>query len=399
MKIMENNLLAKIAIILIASLLVWFNLISPVLHFKNKFTEKYNPKLYELKYNRSQYVIPQSKNPISDEEIYSHAGYMYAKGLNPILINSDHPPLGKYFIGWLTLLTGNHRISSLVFGFGSLLLIFLIIYTLTKSFIISFAGVGITSVDTILLDQIIYSPILDIIQVFFLLAYVLFFIFYLNKNKKIQILGTGITLGAMASTKMYFPAIILLGVSCIYLFLNNRKLLNSIFYGATTFLISFLLYVSTYFNYFIQNGSLKGFFGSQKWIFLYWKENSVTDYIGFGDVIPFILLNKWKIWWGDRGYIAYEHWTIFWPIFFVIGLSLSFYYLIKLLISIKKKEEKNLSLKASQFLSLWIILVTLYMCIIPISPRYLMMLFFPIYILTTLFLHQKLYNNVTTKTK
>ncbi len=65
-----------------------------------KFTEKFDPKKYENKYNKSQYVISQSKNPISDAELYTYAGYQYIKGKNPLYLNAEHLTLGKYLIGF-----------------------------------------------------------------------------------------------------------------------------------------------------------------------------------------------------------------------------------------------------------------------------------------------------------
>ena len=178
---MKKNL--SLIAILIFFIVAAINIINPIRQNFGLFTERFNPKLYEKKYNNSQYVIPQSKNPISDEELLSYAGYRYATGTNPILINSDHPPLGKYIIGWFTLLTGNNRSVSAFFAFCNLILVFSIIYFLTKSTLLSSFGMLLLSFDSMFVDQIIHSPILDIIQVFFLILYFLFLILWLKKQK------------------------------------------------------------------------------------------------------------------------------------------------------------------------------------------------------------------------
>ena len=112
-------------------------------------------------------------------------------------------------------------------------------------------------------------------------------------------------------------------------------------------------------------------------VFLFWKNNSVQVTKYYGAVIPFVFFNQWKVWWGDKQYINFEYWSILWPIFFILGIFFAIYFLTKF----KKHYFHGLS----SFLSIWIIIFTLHLCFIPISPRYLMMLYFPIYILVSLF--------------
>src|SRR3990167_3285667 len=59
----------------------------------------YDPVYWEKRYLESQWVNPMSKHPIGDHGLYTWAGWAYVHGENPILINGETPPLGKYFIG------------------------------------------------------------------------------------------------------------------------------------------------------------------------------------------------------------------------------------------------------------------------------------------------------------
>ncbi len=367
-----------IIIIFTASLI---SLIYPIFKNRSKLSERFNEKTYEKKYNNSQYVIPQSKHPISDEELLSYAGYKYAKGLNPVLINSDHPPLGKYLIGWFTLLTGNSHVVSLVFAIGNIFLLTFLVYFLTNSYLLSSIAFLFLSSDSVFLDQIIYSPVLDIIQVFFFLVYIWIYLIWSIKKKNILLVPLGIALGAIASVKLYFPAFILLFITGIHLFALKKSLKTVFIVTTAIFVLACTTFALSYFNYFAHGNSLRNFLGTQKWIFLFWKNNSIQVAKYYGAVIPFILFNQWKVWWGNKQYINFEHWTIFWPLFFVLGtISVAYFFL---------KFKKNYFYGFSSFLALWIFVFTIYLCFIPISPRYLMLLYFPIYILITLFLNKK----------
>jgi len=364
------------------------NVIVPIKQNLSKFTEPFNSKLYEKKYNNSQYVIPQSKNPISDEELLSYAGYRYATGLNPILINSDHPPLGKYIIGWFTLLTGNNRLVSIFFAMGNMIIIFFIVYFLTKSLLLSSFGILLLSFDSMFIDQIIHSPILDIIQVFFLLAYFLFLIFWIKKERLWQIIAMGISLGAMSSTKLYFPVFVVLATTTTTLILLKKSIKKILLLILSLTILTGLIYVLSYLTFFLKGNSLRAFLGVQKWIFLFWKNNSVQSYKFIGDALTLMLFNQWKVWWGNKTYIQFELWTILWPTFFITGIVSSTYVLVnavKMYFSKKAKILKNDPLFQSAILiSLWIFFSTVYLSLLPISPRYLMILYFPIYIIIPL---------------
>src|SRR5215469_2978501 len=61
------------------------------------------PQLKQI-YLDSQYVNKHPKGWIPDEAVNAYAGAAYVKGVSPILIASDTPPLGIYFIGFSALL-------------------------------------------------------------------------------------------------------------------------------------------------------------------------------------------------------------------------------------------------------------------------------------------------------
>lgn len=370
---------------IIFTLIALVNLFNPIRQNISKFTERFNIKTYEKQYNQSQYVIPQSKNPISDETLLSYAGYRYATGTNPILINSDHPPLGKYLIGWFTLMTGNNRLVSIFFALGDLILIFMLIHLTTGSALLSSLGILFLSFDSMFPDQVIHSPILDIIQVFFLLLFFLFFIKWLKKEDNWKVVFMGLALGAMSATKLYIPVFVVLATTIITLLILKKSVKQIIFLIASVAVLTATVYTLSYLEYFLKGNSLRSFLGVQKWIFLFWKNNSVQGSKFIGDALTLMLFNQWKVWWGNRTYIQFELWTILWPVFFVAGAASSIYILIKAgRIYFSKKTgilKNNLLFQSAVLLAVWTLLSASYLSFLPISPRYLLIFYFPIYVI------------------
>src|SRR3990167_213581 len=119
--------MSKIALFI----LLFFILIRPVsLVFQNSqlfFSRNYEktyPSLKKLYYS-SQYV---SKKPviITDEALEAFAGGAFLKGLNPILIVHDQPPLGRYITALSIVLFENENTLSIFLFFTSLFALFLV---------------------------------------------------------------------------------------------------------------------------------------------------------------------------------------------------------------------------------------------------------------------------------
>ena len=130
----------------------------------NKLTEVYAPQTLEQLYNRSQYVVPHSKNPISDAVVYAYAGSAHMNGSNPVLLNAEHPPHGKYLIGLLFQLTGYWKSSGIIVVIS--MIIFILWYCTRRTrwgphiYLLLFLLVT----DTNIRYQIVGGPLLDIIQ-------------------------------------------------------------------------------------------------------------------------------------------------------------------------------------------------------------------------------------------
>src|SRR5574341_210244 len=92
---------------------------NPLKIFQPVYTDNLFQTLENL-YNQSQY---RQKNPTSlipDHTVFRYAAGAYLRGVDPILINSETTPLGKYFIALSILIFRND--ATLVIGLAFLTL-------------------------------------------------------------------------------------------------------------------------------------------------------------------------------------------------------------------------------------------------------------------------------------
>src|SRR3989344_8395973 len=155
-----NSVIFSLVLVLVSLIIFSLN----IFWYKYRNLNSYNPNYYKNKFLNSQWVISGSNNPISDEELYSYAGYEYVEGINPILINSETPPLAKYIIGSSILFFDNQNVFNYLAGFISLCLIYLLAYEISSSIFVSSLAVFLTSTSSLFLEQLIHLPQLDIFQ-------------------------------------------------------------------------------------------------------------------------------------------------------------------------------------------------------------------------------------------
>lgn len=366
-------------------LFTFYNILDPVVKNWGKFSEKFDPNLYEKKYYKSQWSVPNSKNPISDEELYAYSGYKYLKGLNPILISPEVPPLGKYLVGVSIRIFGNQGIFSIIFAILSLAVLAHIVYESTKSFIISSLAVFLTSIHFLFVDQIIHSPQMDIFQLFFLLLFLIFFLLYQKNQRIIFLFASGVVMGYFVSTKIFIISYLIMNLFIIIFHLFNRlDLRKSIFNIILLNTVSLLTYLITYSVYFIYGGSLRSFLGVQKWILLFYKSSTINTFKLIGNYLSLIFFNRWRVW--SEGYpiTHYKYWTFLWPIIFLLGIF-SIFKLLKT--KINPSEQLLLRLILS-----FLIAYNIFLFFTPIFPRYLLLLFVPLNILIAIYFGKKLEN-------
>lgn len=275
-------------------------------------------------YLDSQYVNKHPKNLIRDEVLFSYASGAYIKGINPVLVNAEMPPLGKYIIGFSIILFQNENVVIVLFSVLSLLGIFLVGRQVFGSNILALIPPTLFSFEPIFKNQLIYVPLLDIIQ----LPFLLFSLYYFNKgllSKKsfIFFAAANLFLDLFISTKFFITGFtIILAWFAVLFFQKQKEKIKNL---ALTLPISFLILVLSYLRIFFFGYSFREFLGVQKWVFLYHKSQLFIPFT----IWPLILANKWIVWYGTQRIISDSQWFISWPIVTVLSVVTIALYLLR----------------------------------------------------------------------
>ena len=136
--------------------------------FSRGYTEDVYKSL-EHAYNTSQYRIKEHPGIIPDETVFSYAAGAYVRGIDPIMINSEHAPLGKYFLALSIILFQNDALPILIGGLVSLIGLWQLSQKIIGRSIWAFIPVIILSLDRLFLDQFRTVPLLDLMQLPFII--------------------------------------------------------------------------------------------------------------------------------------------------------------------------------------------------------------------------------------
>lgn len=325
-------------------------------------------------YLDSQYVNKHPKGWIPDEVALSYAGGALIKGVNPVLIIADTPPLGKYLIGFSAVLFSNEHVVSLVFAIISLVFLVLIGRQLFTFSFVPFLIPVLLTFEPIFKNQLIYTPLLDIIQLAFLLGAFYFFNKGIVSKKVIVMFVTAsIFLGFFIATKFFATGITILLAWLVVLILHKQK--RQLISLMATIPLSVLVLFASYIRIFAFGYSLRSLFGIQKYIFLYHKSQLILPF----SIWPLLLINRWYVWFGDKPFIHDTQWFFTWPVLTVGSfITIGFY--------VFGKITKNIPIEP---LMVWVVCYILFFSFGQITSRYLV-IYIPVLYLTTAFGIEKL---------
>ncbi|MFH0772923.1 MAG: hypothetical protein V1922_01260 [bacterium] len=312
--------------------------------------------------NQKSKIIKDIQNKgVSDSFLYGYVGYKYTGGTNPSLLNPEHPPLAKYLIGYSIRIFGNEHVVGIGIAFATLLLVALVSYLMYESLLYAGLALFLTSTFPLFSDQIINGPQLELYQLFFFLLLTCFLLLWMKKKKIIFCIVAGLCYGMLLSTKTLLPFLFLFSAWLFISFWKQWKMLLIVFVmGAITFCF-------TYYSYFLHGGTLHTFLGLQKYIITYYGNAHVPLLEFAGNYLRLIITGMWKFWDRARTVSAYSEWNIIWPLIFFVGMG--------------RLKFRWISHKNTHFLIWFIVLYNLFVFIIPIFPRYLLLLFIPLIIL------------------
>ncbi len=326
---------------------------------------------YERAYYASQYV---KKNPsiIPDETFESFVGGAFLQGKNPILIVHEHPPMGRYIIGLSIFLFDNPRTIIIPLLFISFFGIFLINRYIFKNDILALLPFIVFVNEPLVINKFHYAPLLEPIQLPFIIFSLYFFIKGINEKKSFHWFAlSAIMLGFVISIRFFILGAAIAFAMLCYFFLF-QKFGKKFVAFLTTLPLSLVVLIFSYTRT-IQDGySIFEIFGVQKYILFYHKSKFVNPF-SFFDLIMF---NRWHTWWADRAIISDPHWIIIWPI--ALLLTAAFI----LCVLLKKIKITNIE----KILLLWIAVYCGLLSVGTTTTRYFLPLLPFLYLFSILFL-------------
>ena len=314
----RRKLIEKIIFIALLGIII-FNISSTVWNLREKyFSANYWQSFPSLErtYLNSQYVNKHPVGWIPDETIEAYAGGAFIKGINPVYVLPDTPPLGKYLIGLSALLFNNENIVILFCAILSLLFMYILSYQIFGSKFLALAPPFFLSFEPIFKNQLVYAPLLDIIQLVFLLAaFIVFNKALISRKSLLFLLLANVFVGLFISTKFFITGVVIEAAFYFVLFLrrDRRRLLELTF----TFPIVVFILLFSYIRVFAFGYTFNKFLGIQKWIFLYHKSQLILPF----SIWPLMLLNKWYVWYGSKPVISDPQWLITWPLITLLTIA------------------------------------------------------------------------------
>lgn len=250
---------------------------------------------------------------ISDSQIYSVSGFLYALGSPPSAYNFQHPPLIKYSFGLSEVLLGSAMWSQLIF---SVLIILLTYHLGVKTF--SVAAGFLASI--LLLFDPLYTELskftlLDMGHTVFALSFIIARIYY-SKSLTGSVIS-GILFAFFAMSKFWTPAIIILLLTESYRINRYKRLLikDSLILLGTAFVISNFTYVVDY----IKTPGFNIFFWQAKILkFMLHHDTATTP----GATVILFLTGNLTAWW--NGELVRDSWSIAWPLTLLSAVFLIF---------------------------------------------------------------------------
>ncbi|OGH41787.1 MAG: hypothetical protein A3H79_00430 [Candidatus Levybacteria bacterium RIFCSPLOWO2_02_FULL_36_8b] len=374
---------------IVFSIILILILLRPALVFysqKEVFFSSGYSKIYnylESSYYSSQYV--QKKNPgiMPDDTFEAFVGGAFLRGVNPIHIVHEHPPMGRYIIALSILLFDNAHTLILPLLALSLIACFLIAKRVIKNSLLALIPVAIFSNDPLFISKLQYTPLLEAIQLPFILLSLYFFIRGIRSEKSFGWFAlASLMVGFVISIRFFILGITLFCAMFLYFVIKKRFNKQFIYFVIST-PISLIVLFASYAKTILDGYSLWQILGVQKYM-LYYHQTKLENSFSFWDLI---LFNRWHTWWGDRSIVRDSTWFIAWP----IAMFSTFSFLIASFMKIMRMNE------GEKFLSIWVLVYCGLLSIGNSTTRYFLPLVPILYILMASFIVRIIYSRILLK--
>ncbi|PIY68541.1 hypothetical protein COY90_05430 [Candidatus Roizmanbacteria bacterium CG_4_10_14_0_8_um_filter_39_9] len=339
----------------------------------NNFVDE-NKEKKDIEKVKKEIIDSVRAKGVSDATLYTYVGHEYMRGTDPTLLNPEHPPLGKYLIGISIRVFQNEHVILLIFGFITLITIFFIVSSSTKSYLPASVAILLTTTHSLFIDQLIHGPQLELFQLTFFLLMVLFLMLFEERKNVLHLIFSAVFFGCFLSVKTFSTHFLLIiaWLTTLIFFSKKFKLKEWIVLNAGAVVI----FISTYAVFFLKGGSLRQWLGVQKYIVMFYKQAGINVFEFAGNYLRLIFTGSWKFWTDNSPVSHYGEWSIMWSIVFIFTIMV-------IIMMLKQKDKKNVSFLEWMLIS-FIGIYNLYLFIIPMFPRYLLLLFIPMIVLISI---------------
>lgn len=339
--------------------------------FFSKGYMSYYDSLKKL-YGQSQYVKKINAGIIPDQALEAFAGGAFLKGVNPILIIHDQPPLGRYILSLSILLFDNVNTIMVLLFFLSSLGVYLVARLTLNNSLFSLVPLAIFINEPIFINKFYNSPLLEPIQLPFIIFALYFFMKgVIVKNYVKWFILTSVMLGFVISIRFFILGAFLILAMILY-FLIQKQFNKKFALFLLTLPIAILVLLISYTRTIQLGSSILHIFGIQKYIYYYHKTQLSLPF-SFWDLL---LFNRWHTWWGTRAITSDSQWIIVWPISAFLTLAFSILGIFK----------KILVSEPEKIIIIWIVVYSLFLSVGETSTRYFPPVLPFIYIIATSFL-------------
>ena len=335
----------KVFIVLL--ILFFLHFLFRIYTYRNDYLQHFDAHYWTQRYLHSQWVVPNSKQSIGDDGLYAYAGWEYIHGSDPTLLNAELPPFGKYLIGFFEVVFGNQNLFALFSGVLVLVSFYILNKLIFKDNLLAFLPVFLFSFDPLFYTQL-KAPYLDLLYLGLLL---LTFVSVLKENFWAAAVFLGLTTATKASSSTF--VLITVAILIYFVYMRHYRELKKFLLFLPITVIVFLF---TYLRFFLGGHSLHQFLGVQKYILTFYEGGVKGDPSAVWQIL---FLGKWPNWFGPT--LSVPEWTTLWPLA-VIG---SAYYLF--LVLPKRRQYKSI------LLGIWVVLYLIFLCLVPVWPRYLLL--------------------------
>lgn len=244
---------------------------------------------------------------LSDDEIHIAAGYLYSVGEDPVDYNFQHPPLIKYLFGFMTRATGNPYLVQVLLSLGLLILTYDLAQRISCSEMVALSSITLLAFDPLFIS-FSTQALLDLGQSVLIALYLISSQYYPRKYWL-----RGVILGLLLTSKFWAGSLFFLVLLNGYLMLKRVFRVKEFIYQLG---IGFLVFCVVYLRSFVTHHGMFNIIFFELKTLKYWFHHSVSS--APGSAMLLFTTGYLKSWWGARGIIRAQYWSIMWPLGLVV---------------------------------------------------------------------------------